>query len=94
MARSKGSLVSTRQNKTSNGQVRGIALPTFTELNSVKSHLNTDPKQYSKFQNPTSSNSLDIMLTKFSYSYNTKVWTGGITQSIFYRIRSKVNQVI
>ena len=28
--------------------------------NSVKSHLNIDPKQYSEFQDPSSSGSLDI----------------------------------
>ena len=34
--------------------------------NSVKSHLNMDPKQYSEFQDPSSSNSLHIVLTRFS----------------------------
>ena len=34
---------------------------------SVKSHLNIDPKQYSEFQDPSLSNSLDIVLTRFSY---------------------------
>ena len=33
--------------------------------NSVKIHLNIDPKQSSKFQNPSSSNSLHIVLTRF-----------------------------
>ena len=41
--------------------------------NSFKSHLNIDPKQYSKFQDPSSSNALDIMLTMFSYSYKNQV---------------------
>ena len=33
--------------------------------NSVKSHLNIDPKQYSEFQDPSSSNGLNILLTRF-----------------------------
>ena len=41
--------------------------------NSVKSHLNTDPKQYSEFQDPRSNNSLDIVLIRISYCYNSKV---------------------
>ena len=41
--------------------------------NSVKSHLKIDPKQYSEFQDPSSSNSLDIVLTRFSYCYYNKV---------------------
>ena len=39
--------------------------------NSVKSHLNMDPKQYSEFQNPSSSNSLHIVLTRFFYLYKS-----------------------
>ena len=61
-------------NKRSNGQVRGITLPMFYGIQSkVKSHLNMDPKQYSEFQDPSSSNSLHIVLTRFFYCYNSKV---------------------
>ena len=34
--------------------------------NSAKSHLNMDPKQYFEVQNPSTSNSLHIVLTRFS----------------------------
>ena len=39
--------------------------------NSVKSHLNMDPKQSSEFQDLSSSNSLYIVLTKFFYFYKS-----------------------
>ena len=45
-------------NKRNNGRKRGITLPVLR--NSVKSHLNMDPKQHSEFQDPSSSNSLHI----------------------------------
>ena len=48
-------------------------------LNSLKSlsgHLNIDPKPYAKYQNPSSSGSQDIMLTRFSHCYNGKVEKG------------------
>ena len=51
-------------NKRSNGQVKGHNSANVLQ-NSVKSHLNMDPKQYSKFQDPSSSNSLHIVLTRF-----------------------------
>ena len=41
--------------------------------NSAKSHLSIDPKQYSEFQDLSSSNSLEIVLTRFSYCYESKV---------------------
>ena len=44
--------------------------------NSVKSHLYIDPTQHSEFQDPSSSNSLDIVLTRFSFCYNSKVYKG------------------
>ena len=37
--------------------------------NSVKSYLNTDPKQSSELQDPSSSNSLHIALTRFFYCF-------------------------
>ena len=58
-------------NKRNNGRKRAITLPVLR--NSVKSHLNMDPKQHSEFQDPSSSNSLHIQLTRFSYWYNSKV---------------------
>ena len=48
-------------------------------LNSLKSlsgHLNIDSKPYAKYQNPSSSGSQDIMLTRFSHCYNCKVEKG------------------
>ena len=39
--------------------------------NSVKSHLNMDSKQSSEFQDPSSSNSLHIVLTRFFYFYKS-----------------------
>ena len=39
--------------------------------NSVKSHLKIDPKQSSEFQDPSSSNSLHIVLTRFFYNYKS-----------------------
>ena len=39
--------------------------------NSVKGHLNVDPKQSSEFQDPSSSNSLHIVLTRFFYFYKS-----------------------
>ena len=50
-------------NKRSKRQVRGITLANVLR-NSVKSRLNMDPKQYSEFQDPSSSNSLHIVLTR------------------------------
>ena len=44
--------------------------------NSLKSHLNIDPKPYAKYQNPSSSGSQDIMLTRFSHCYNGKAEKG------------------
>ena len=38
---------------------------------SVKSHLNMDPRQSSELQDPSSSNSLHIVLTRFSYCYKS-----------------------
>ena len=57
-------------NTRSNGQVSGITLPIFYRIQS--SDLNIDPK-FSEFQDPCSSNSLDIVLTRFPYCYNSKV---------------------
>ena len=47
----------------SNGQVRGIPLPMFYRIQS--SGRNIDLKQFSEIQDPSSSNSLDIALTRF-----------------------------
>ena len=48
-----GSLVLT-QTKQSNRQVRGILSNSANALqNSVKSHFNIDPTQYSEFQDPS-----------------------------------------
>ena len=47
--------------------------------NSLKSHLgnlNIDPKSYAKYQNPTTSGSQDIVLTRFFYCYNGRVEKG------------------
>ena len=46
----------------SNGQVMGHNSVNVLR-NSVKSHLNMDPKQSSEFQDPSSSNSLHIVLS-------------------------------
>ena len=51
-------------NKRSNGQAHNSA---NVLRNSVKRHLNIDPKQSSEFQDPSSSNSLHIVLTQFFY---------------------------
>ena len=43
-------------------------------LKSLSGHLNIDPKQPAKYQqDPSSSGSLDIVLTMFSYCYNNTV---------------------
>ena len=39
--------------------------------NSVKIHLNMDSEQSSEFQDPSSSNSLHIMLTRYFYCYES-----------------------
>ena len=57
-------------NKRSNGQVRGLNSANILR-NSVKSHLNMDPKQSSEFQDPSSRNSLHIVLTRFFYCYKS-----------------------
>ena len=49
-----------------------------------------DPKQYANYQDPSSSGSLDIVLTRFSYCNYSKLLQRGITLSIFYGIRSKL----
>ena len=49
---------------------KSITLPMFLQ-NSVKSHLNIDVKQFSVFQDPSSSNSLHIVLTMFFYYYKS-----------------------
>ena len=46
--------------------------PVNISRNSLKSqsgHLNIDPNLYAKYQNPSSSGSQDIMLTRFSHCY-------------------------
>ena len=35
-------------------------------LRSLSGHINIDPKPYDKYQNPSSSGSQDIVLTRFS----------------------------
>ena len=55
-------------NKRSNEQVRGITLPLFYRN---QSKVILDPKQSSEFQDPSSSNSLHIVLTRFSYFYKS-----------------------
>ena len=52
--------------KRSNGEVRGITLPMFYGI------LNIDPKQSSEFQDPSSSNSLHIVLTRFFFVIKAK----------------------
>ena len=42
-------------------------------LKSFSGHLNIDPKQAAKNQDPSSSGSLDIVFTMFSYCYNNTV---------------------
>ena len=79
-------------NKRSNGQVRGHNSANVLR-NSVKSHLNMDPKQSSEFQDPSASDSLHIVLTRLSFLKKLSL-KRGITRSIFYRVRSKVYQVI
>ena len=39
--------------------------------NSVTSHLNMDPEESSEFQDPSSSNSLHIVLTRLFYCYKS-----------------------
>ena len=46
---------------------------TTIQQHSKSSHLNIDPKSYAKYQNPSSSGSQDIMLTRFFYCYNGRV---------------------
>ena len=45
-------------------------------LKSKSGHLNIDPKPYAKYQNPSSSGSQDIVLTRFSHCFNGKVEKG------------------
>ena len=65
---SSGSLVLTQTKGVTNRHNSANVLQ-----NSDKSHLNMDPKQYSDFQDPSSSNSLHIVLTRFSYCYKSLV---------------------
>ena len=65
-----GSLVLTETNESRTGKRHNSA---NVLQNSVKSHLYIDPKQYFEFQDPSSSNSLDIVLTRFSYCHNSTV---------------------
>ena len=58
----------------SNGQVRGIPLPMFYRIQS--SGRNIDLEQFSEIQDPSSSKSLDISLTRFLWCYNSKVCKG------------------
>ena len=48
----------------------------LNSLKSKSSRLNVDPNPYEKYQNPTSSGSQDIMLTRFLYRYNCRVEKG------------------
>ena len=43
---------------------------------SKSGHLNIDPKPYAKYENPGSSGSQDIVLTRFFYCYNGRVEKG------------------
>ena len=52
-------------------------------LKSKSSHLNIDPKSYAKYQNPSSSGSQDIMLTRFLWPSRKR----GIT--LPYEVRPK-----
>ena len=50
-----------------------------TSQNSIKTksgHLNIDPNLYVKYQNPSSSGSQDIVLTRFLYCYNGRIQKG------------------
>ena len=62
-------------------------------LRMLSGHLNIDPKLYAKYQKSSSSISQDIVLTRFFYCYYGSRKTA-ITLSVFYGIRSKVNQII
>ena len=65
---SSGSLILTQKKELRTGKGHNSA---DVLQNSVKSHLNMDPKQSSEFQDPSSSNSLYIVLTKFFYFYKS-----------------------
>ena len=65
---SSGSLVSTQTKGVTDSKGHNSA---NVLQNSVKSHLNMDPKQSPEFQDPSSSNSLHIVLTRFSYCYKS-----------------------
>ena len=65
---SSGSLVLTQTTgvRTGKGQTSANIL-----RNSVKSHFNIEPKQSCEFQDPSSSNSQHIVLTRFFYCYKS-----------------------
>ena len=53
--------------------------PVNISRNSLKSesgHVNSDPNLYALYQNPRSSGSQDIVLTRFFYCYNGRVEKG------------------
>ena len=45
-------------------------------LKSYSGHLNIDPNLYANYQNPSSSGSQDIVLTRFFYCYTGRVEKG------------------
>ena len=62
-------------------------------MESAKRHLNSDTKHYSEFQVPSSSNSLDIVLTRASIVMIAKSEKGHNSINVL-RNSLKVNQVI
>ena len=48
----------------------------WPSLKSQSGHLNLGPNLYAKYQNPSSSGSQDIVLTRFFYSHNARVEKG------------------
>ena len=55
---------------------RGHNLANISRISSQSGHLNIDPKQYAKYENPSLSGSQDIVLTRFFYCYNGRVEKG------------------
>ena len=52
-------------------------------LKNKQSHLNIDPKPYAIYENPSSSGSQDIVLTRFFHCYNGRVEKGAELSQYF-----------
>ena len=62
---------------------------TQNSLKSKSGHLNIDPNLYVKYQNPSSRDSQDIVLSRFLYCYNGRVEKGAQSSQYFMELAPK-----